>query len=165
MSGKFTVVTRDKQIRKPVDNSRDYEEEIARQNRIMKAVEKLTAQVTRTFADKMIETIRKDHKYCVLFTYNDDPEAGEVFNDTIDDIPTKFLLSGDWVTQAKKFFVPIKCRTIGTRINAYITDKKFHNGVDPVTKQKYNASIFHYKSRDSVFKNGIIISRDGIIYK
>ena len=120
MPEKFTVVTRGK--RNNVANSADYEELLERQNRVIKAVEKLTVIITRSFSDKMIEAIRNDHKYCVLYTYNDNPENGEVFNDTIDDISTRYILSGEWIPQAKKFFVPIKCRSVADRIQDYISE-------------------------------------------
>lgn len=165
MTGKFTVVTRRGRGHNSNNDNVDYDQELQKYTKIVKAVEKLTAQVTRTFSDNMIESIRRDHNYCVLFKYNDNPEYGEVYNDSIDGIPTKLLLSGEWINKAKNYLTPIKCRSIATRINDYITDKKFLNGIDPVTKQKYNVSVFYYKSKDSVFKNGIIVSRDGIIYQ
>ena len=158
MSDKFTVVSHKKQFK-------DYDQEQEKYANIIKIVEKFTARICRTFSDKMVESTRRDHKYVILFKYNDDPDKGELYNDTIDGIPTKEILSGSWIANAKKYFSAQKCRSVSSRINEYITDKKFNNGIDAVTNQKYNVSIFYYKNKDSIFSNGIIISRDGIIYK
>lgn len=158
MSEKFTVVS----YKKNSTYSEQDEEEMLN---LLKVVEKFTAKICRTFSDKMVEATRNNNKYVILFKYNDDPEKGELFNDKIDDIPTKYILSGDWIRKARVFFPPQKCKSVGSRITEYISDKKFNNGIDIVSKQKYNVSIFHYKNKTSVFSNGIIVSRDGIVYK
>ena len=162
MSNDFSVVTRRKKQR---EIHSENEEDQERYTNLVKTVEKFTAKICRTFSDKMVESTRRNHRYVVLFKYNDDPTHGELLNDTIDGISTKEILSGSWINRAKQYLPPQKCKSVSARITEYISDKKFNNGIDLVTKQKYNVSIFHYKNKDSVFPNGIIISRDGIIYK
>tara|TARA_B110000908_G_C10263603_1_gene461383 strand:- start:2947 stop:3435 length:489 start_codon:yes stop_codon:yes gene_type:complete len=162
MSNNFSVVTHKKKIR---DVNSENEEDYDKYANIIKVIEKFTARICRTFSDKMVESTRKSHRYVVLFKYNDQSINGELLNDTIDGVSTKEILSGTWINGAKRYFAPAKCKSISNRITEYISDKKFNNGIDIVTKQKYTVSIFHYKNKDSVFPNGIIISRDGIIYK
>mgnify|MGYP006109775537 CR=1 FL=1 len=158
MSEKFKVVSYRK-------NSSYSEQEEAEMANLLKVIEKFTAKICRTFSDKMVEATRNNNKYVILFKYNDDPDKGEFFNDKIDNISTKYILSGVWIRNAQKFFLPQKCKSVSSRILEYISDKKFNNGIDIVSKQKYNVSIFHYKNKNSIFSNGIIVSRDGIIYK
>lgn len=168
MANKFSVVTYSKSKGKPPIQPKpnvDFDEEQEKQANIIKIIEKFTAKICRSFSDKMVEATRKNHKYCLLFKYNDDPERGELLNETIDGVSTKKILSGSWIPDAKRYFHSSKCRSVGHRISEYISDAKFNNGIDIVTKQKYNVAIFHYKNKDSVFPNGIIISRDGINYK
>jgi hypothetical protein len=162
MANEFIVVDHKKKYR---DVQPENEDDQEKYTNIIKVVEKFTAKICRTFSDKMVESTRRNHRYVVLFKFNDDPTHGELLNDTIDGISTKEILSGSWINKAKYYFPPQKCKSITSRINEYICDKKFNNGIDMVTKQKYNVSVFHYKNKDSVFPNGIIISRDGIIYK
>jgi hypothetical protein len=162
MSNEFSVVNRKKKYRE-VHSENEGDQEIYAN--IVKIVEKFTAKICRTFSDKMVESTRRNHRYVVLFKFNDDPTNGELLNDTIDGISTKEILSGSWINGAKHYFPPQKCKSVSNRITEYINDKKFNNGIDLVTKQKYNVSVFHYKHKESVFPNGIIISRDGIIYK
>ena len=118
----------------------------------------------RDFVNNIVEAERTNKKYCYLFKYNDDPENGNVYNDTIDGIDTKYILSGKWIPIARQYFAPTSCISIEQRLNEYISDKKFNNGVDPVTGNKYRISVFYYKGSKSVFSNGIIVSRDGLKY-
>lgn len=158
MSEKFSVVSYKK-------THYDNEEEQERCAKIIKVVEKFVARICRTFTDKMVDATRNNHKYVILFRYNDDPTRGELVDDTIDDFSTKEILSGSWIKSAKRYFPPQKCKSVRDRIMEHIFNEKYNNGIDMVTKQKYNVSIFHYKKKDSVFPNGIIVSRDGIVYE
>ena len=112
----------------------------------------------------MVKTERENNKYCYLFKYNDDPDNGEVYGDTIDGLDTKYILSGKWIPLARQYFPAQSCLSVEQRLKEYINNKKFNNGIDPITGNSYRISIFFYKGSKSVFSNGIIISRDGLKY-
>ena len=130
----------------------------------LKIIDKFVARLCRNFCNLMVEAERNSRKYCYLFKYNDDPDRGEIFNDTIDGIDTKYILSGKWIPIAKQYFGSQKCHSIEHRLSDYIKDKKYNSGIDPVTNNPYRISVFHYKGPKSVFTNGIICSRDGHRY-
>lgn len=147
-----------------VDYEEVYNKEKARITDELKIIDRFIARICRNFCNLMVEAERNGRKYCYLFKYNDDPDKGEIFNDTIEGLDTKYVLSGKWIYVAKQYFSPQKCRSIEHRLNDYINDKKYNNGIDPVTNNPYRVSVFHYKGPKSVFSNGIICSRDGHRY-
>lgn len=169
---KFTVVNRSKSYtnRKTsmIDDDKDYEDtynaDKERISKEIKIIEKFVARICRSFVDNMVKTERNNQKYCVLFKYNDDPDKGELYNDRIEGLDTKYILSGKWIPMARQFFDIKKCRSVKYRLSEYIKSKEFNGGVDPITDRPYQISVFHYKGGKSVFQNGIIISRDGISY-
>ena len=130
----------------------------------LKIIDRFIIQLCRSFADKMVQTERENKKYCYLFKYNDDPDYGEIYSDTIDGLDTKYILSGKWILLARQYFPVQSCLSLEQRLKEYINDKKFNHGIDPITGNKYRISIFFYKGSKSVFSNGIIISRDGLKY-
>ena len=172
---KFTVVTskrhRSHTRERPdaSDNSdtnyeTTYNEEKQKVANIIKVIDKFIAKLCRSFADNIIEATRNGHQYCYLFKYNDDPDRGELYNDTIEGLDTKYLLSGEWIPLAKQYVSHQKCKTIEYRLNNFIKDPKFNNGICPDTRLPYQVSVFHYKNEKSVFKNGVVVSRDGLKY-
>ncbi len=155
-----------RQVNEPEgDYKVEYDEGKKRAAANLAAVRKLTALLCRNFADEMVKAVRNQYKYCVLFRYNDDLSRGALENDTIDGISTKVILSGSWIPEALKYYPKEECKPIGRRIEEYITQKQFNGGVDHITKMPYHVSVFHYKKDNSVFPNGVIISRTGIAYK
>ena len=170
---KFTVVQRrSKSYTRPKVDSRlfdknyeeEYNEEKKRATKELKIIDRFVIQLCRKFADKMVQTERENKKYCYMYKYNDDPDNGEVFGDTIDGLDTKYILSGRWIPLARQYFPAHLCLSVEQRLKDYISDKKFNSGIDPVTGNVYRISIFYYKNKKSSFVNGIIISRDGIRY-
>ena len=170
---KFTVVQRrsksyNRQKTNTINSDKNYEEEYNEEKTKMakelKIIDRFIIQLCRSFADKMVQTERENKKYCYLFKYNDDPDNGEIYSDTIDGLDTKYILSGKWIPIARQYFPIHACLSIEQRLKEYITDKKFNNGIDPITGNSYRISIFFYKGSKSVFNNGIIISRDGLKY-
>lgn len=141
-----------------------YNEEKEQITAEVKIIDKFIARICRKFVDVMVEAERNNRKYAFLFKYNDDPDRGEIYNDTIEGLDTKYILSGKWIPLARQYLSSQKCRLIEHRLMDYIKDKKFNDGIDPITKQSYRISVFHYKGPKSVFENGIICSRDGLRY-
>ena len=169
-SRKKSIDNKDRSDRRnvPQDNDKNYEEHYNEDKQKitneLKIIDKFIARMCRSFADSMVVTERLGRKYCILFKYNDDPDRGEIYNDRIEGLDTKYILSGRWIPLAKQYYSPQKCRSVKQRIIEYIREKKYNNGIDPITERPYRVSVFHYKGSKSVFDNGIIVSRDGIDY-
>jgi hypothetical protein len=171
---KFTVVTKRSQSytkdraqrynNRELNYEEEYNEEKQKIINELKIIDKFVVRLCRKFPNEIVATERYNRKYCYLFKYNDDPDKGEIYNDTIDGLDTKYILSGKWIPLARQYFPPKKCQSIENRLVEYITDKKFNNGIDPITDNPYRISVFHYKGSKSIFSNGIICSRDGLRY-
>ena len=165
MSNKFTVVNYKKQQSNIVSS---YDEEfklnLENSKKILKVIDRFVMNICRSFADNMIETVKNSHKYCILYTYNNDENVGKKVNDKFMDIDVEYILSNKWIQTVKQYKPDANLKTVERRIQEYITSPKFGNGIDPESKKKYIVSVFWYKKSTSMFKNGIIVSRDGIKY-
>ena len=158
----FQTVTR-KKTRKVPEEERD--EDYLASAKYIKANDKLTAQCCRRYPDALVEATRNNYKYCYLFKYNDDTNRGEIRNETILGVSTKSLLSGEWIPTARKYFESEKCKPIGRRLEEFIKQKQFNNGIDEETGCAHTITTFWRKKEPSVFSNGIIVGRAGIQYK
>ena len=164
----FTVVTKKTSKEKFLDNINNYEVQYNNEKNDttneLKIIDRFIGILIRKIPDCIINANVQGNKYCYIFKYNDDPDNGEIVNDTIEGLDTKYILSGKWIPKAKKYFPFNRCRSIQQRISHFLKTE-LNNGIDPDTKQPWNVSVFYYKKENSIFNNGIIISRDGIIYK
>lgn len=155
-------------VKDSVENMKNYEESYnedkMRITNELKIIDKFVAKTCRGFINSIVEAERSGKKYCYLFKYNDDPDKGEIYNDTVEGLDTKYILSGEWIPLAKHYFPYRRCRSIETRLTEYFKDKAYNGGIDPVTNIPYRISVFYYKGPKSVFENGIICSRDGLRY-
>lgn len=166
----FTVVTK-KKPKKPepfdLSNVENYEEtfdkECRESKKIVNTITTFLTTICRDFTDKVIEAASNDHKVVYLFDYNEDPERGEVYNDRIGDYSTSYILKEEWRPLIERYLPGYKL-SIKNNILKYINNSKFNNGKDPITNKEYKVSIMFYKRKESAFKNGILVSRNGIQY-
>ena len=169
MSNKFTVVMKHKRRanRGPIDipdedYDRVYNDELKQCKELKRVIDTFISTICRNFSDKAIEAIRENSKDFYIYEYNDDTERGELYNNKIENYDTKYILQHQWMPLLERYCGPQT--TIESRILKYIKVSRFNNGVDPITKKDYKVSNFNYKRNESKFKNGILISRNGIQY-
>uniref|UniRef100_A0A6C0LJ27 Uncharacterized protein n=1 Tax=viral metagenome TaxID=1070528 RepID=A0A6C0LJ27_9ZZZZ len=122
---------------------------------------------------KFVESIHRTNsrrKYVELFSFNNLSEVGEVYNDTIQSVDseekkfsTRYILSEKYDKLTKKYF-PERSTSLVERITTVLNTEEFNNGVDIETGEKLIPCVFIYKKEGSKFKNGVIVSRDGIDY-
>lgn len=157
----FTLVTkRRKKVVRDFDTE-DYDKFFKEENeeckKLLATIENFIGSICRSFADKAVQAVANGDKTFYLFTYDNNT------NNKIGDYATEYILKNDWVTIVQRYAPSIKI-SIEDRILKYIKTHRFNNGIDPITKKEYKISIFHYKKDKSLFKNGIMISRNGIQY-
>ena len=164
---KFQVVTRRKSSRKSNSETRrpPLGDERLQSAKDIKAVEWLSAHICREFTNAIVDAARNNYKYCYVFKYNDDPDRGELSNDSILGVDTKRILSGEWIPTAQKYFERERCKSIRRRLEEYIKQKPFNGGVDEETGHPYTVTVFYRKKEPSVFSNGVIVGRAGLTYK
>ena len=162
----FTLVTRKggKVITIEGDYEKVYMKDYAKAKRILTVIDRFIARICRDFSDKVIQAVKDNDNTFYLFKYNTNSKKGKTYNQHIENIPTAYILSGEWIDLVSKFFNYKNYRNIKSKILNNIKSNKYNNGIDPITDQKYTISIFHYKLNNSMFENGIMISRDGIEY-
>jgi hypothetical protein len=146
----------------------------AKAEAIVKTVDKFIINMCKSFQTEMIRAAQNGERYVMLFTYNDNPERGDLRNHQVkntvrDALPeyfdTKYIMAGWWQQFVKKYVkLSIKTASVEERVKAYINDKRFGGGIDIVTGQPYHVSVFWYKKSDSHFANGVLVSRNGINY-
>lgn len=164
MDTNFKLVTKKGKAISIIDDYEEtYMDEYEKCKKIMAAVDKIVTKSIRAIADAAVEAVRDSSNIFYVFKYNDDETKGDILNNKIDGISTRYLLSEEWRNLYKKFNTkPYK--GIGQRVHEQLKNAKYNNGIDVVTKKPYKVSVFYYKRSTSKFDNGIMISRDGIIY-
>jgi len=133
------------------------EEEHMEAKKILNALEKFSTKMIRKFADAAVQSVEKNQKWFYLGQFDKD--------DLFENVNVHYLLGNKWRSTLSKYYSANKCKTVKERIEKCIKTPKYNNGIDPITNQPYYVSIFYYKSATSKFKNGVMISRDGIEYK
>lgn len=61
-------------------------------------------------------------------------------------------------------FYPEENKSVKELLQERFNTPEFNNGIDPITLQPLHVCILTWKTPNSVFKNGIILSRDGVKY-
>jgi hypothetical protein len=133
------------------------DEDKAEAQKLMRTLEKFSALLARGFADAATDAAESGSKWFYLgaYTEHDEYNGYKVF----------YLLSNRWMPLLSKYYEHKKCLTVRDRLNKIIKSDRYNNGIDPITEQTYNISVFTTKTSKSMFKNGIVVSRDGIEYK
>lgn len=190
----MTTIPEDKKIFKSDDTSLSFNErmKLASQERdeiqknrdnkkraeaedVLKTVDKFISEIASVefLTNKCIESVVKTYskrKVVELFSFNSNPENGDVYNKTIPSAtvdekvyPTRYILNETYYNLVKHYF-PDKLKKLKDLIYEKINIPELNNGVDLETNEKWIVCIFLYKRPGSKFKNGIYISRDGIDY-
>ena len=164
MDTNFKLVTKKGKAISITENYEEtFMEEYDKCKKIMIAVDKIVTKSVRNIADSAIAAVKENSNIFYIFNFNDDESTGKLLNAKIDSISTRYLLSEEWGSIHQKFNnKPYK--SISQRIMDQLKTAKYNNGIDFITKKPYKISVFYYKKDTSKFKNGIMISRDGIIY-
>ena len=126
-------------------------------DQVFKSSKKYLASVMRTFTKKGEEAAANENKYFYLDILNE--------NDRFEDILKADILTDRYKHKIIKYKGPNKFKSSKYVLETLIKDNKYNKGIDPVTNQEYRVSIFTRKGDKSKFKNGILVSRDGIEYK
>ena len=79
------------------------------------------------------------------------------------DFYTPYILTHGYKRLVESFF-PEENKSIQHLLQERFQTEEFNNGVDPFTGHKLNVCIFTKKGPKSIFKNGIVLSRDGVLY-
>lgn len=132
------------------------EEERAKATELVARLKKFSAILCRKFKEAALNSALEDKPYFYLIVLDDDSaEYAELLE----------LLDNKWRSIVSKYFDSKDCVTVKDRVKQYINSKRYNSGIDPVTNQPYRVSVFTKKGPMSKFKNGVIVSRDGIEYK
>ena len=125
--------------------------------KLLKTVDKYVATLVRGFTKKAVESVENNEKLFYLTKFENE-------NDTFENIPIMDIAKNKWQKLARKYYPIEKCKDLEKKIEKLIKNDRYNNGIDPITGHPYKISVFTYKTDKSKFKNGIIISRDGIKY-
>ena len=125
--------------------------------KLMRTLEKFSALLARGFTNAAANAVESNSKWFYLGTYTEDDEydGHKIF----------YLLGNKWRSLLSRYYEQKKCLTVKDRLERIIKNDRYNGGIDPITNQSYNISIFTTKTARSMFKNGIVVSRDGIEYK
>ena len=147
---------------------------LAEAKKIRDTVDKFVDDIMCDATTKYIRSVhrsRPEHKRKVveLFTFNYNNPRSEIKNDRIQahdekgDYSTKYILENKWKRLVDKY-LPDDNNTLEERIQERVNNE-LNGGVDPETQNPLLISVFTTKKPDSTFKNGILLSRDGIKYR
>ena len=124
---------------------------------INKNIKKYIATLMRSFTSKVEEAVINNQKYFYLDTFEED--------DMFENISKYDIVNDKYKHKIIKYNGPKNFKCTRFLLESLIKQPKYNNGKDPITNQDYKISIFTRKGEKSKFKNGIVISRDGISYK
>ena len=79
------------------------------------------------------------------------------------DFYTPYILSHGYKRLVDNFY-PDENKSIQALLQDRFQSEEFNTGVDPITGNKLFVCIFTKKGPRSIFKNGIVLSRDGVEY-
>lgn len=79
------------------------------------------------------------------------------------DFYTPYILSHGYNRLVGTFF-PEENKSVLQLLQDRFNTEEFNNGVDPITGHKLYVCIFTKKGARSIFKNGVVLSRDGVYY-
>ncbi len=143
---------------------------------IMDTVEKFVKELCNPddLISKMIKAVENERpdaniKVIEVWTYDvSDQEKlinGSITsaNDPEKSYSTRYILSSGYMRLTDKY-IKERSKSVKELMEAQLATEDFNFGVDPTTKQKYKVCIFTRKGKNSRFKNGIYISRDGVEY-
>ena len=79
------------------------------------------------------------------------------------DFYTPFILGHGYKRLCEAHY-PEENKSVADKLQAQFETSNFNDGIDPLTGEKLHICVFTKKGSRSVFKNGIVLSRDGVKY-